>query len=851
MKAPRSVARTLRRRRWTLLGLGVFVLVTAVLGPAGSAGARPAGGQKVLDGPNILDQIGGRFCDTDTGKTIKAVISIFSETNFCQQWQTTDTHVYCNETSLLAMVDPRIGIGTEISDAVDGDQPEQPGLDWGDAGEALGNALTPGAMKVLIDQLNGKWYELDRAKWEANESTKWYPDEATDEAVNRGNCSLLQHPPSPTCAEIKQIENDDERREKMRPGILPDDCVGTYPSANYNISYDGGWVTSIDRRIWGGMTGFVFNVGKGAVQIATWSIDQAYKMEIDDYTTLSKSISDSYKTKIVGPWRLYDFSWLILIGWVGITALRGRLGLAGGEFAAAAVFVGVAGVLLANQSLYMSEVSRVTNMASGALFQIATGTPDKDIVDTPDAENVATTALEPLRRDLHIQFVERPYEYLNWGQPLSTLPEVCALHANRITSIGATEDHGWAWQYLQQAGEEDDEDGNACQDVVNYNRNPTATRFFGALFTAIVGVTVAVTIVLMAVTVMIAKFTLAIAFAVLPFAAAAAPLPGSARRLVFLWVSVVWQAGAVVVGTANLLALLMLAMAAIFERIRQLVAEATANGEVEKISLLEYWLPIVILAGTVYVGRRRMVAATQRLSEKLADNLTRLAPAAQNWGGGGGGGVDFLAADRASGRIAGSAYRTARNTGYAAAVASTFPAVLAGRSVSQRWRERRQARRSLRNLEIMKQLDHQPHTRIVRKMNKRTGKMEVTDVEEVQTIRNERATWIPGRDQFGHHAAANDQYSREVAALRGYDIDPATGYHRDKPHGKPSGAGPGAPKPGPTKKKGPGGKPAPGGKGRPARGASGKKGGNSRKGGRSHGRPRASTRRRAGGGRRR
>jgi hypothetical protein len=811
VKAPRVVARAVRGRRWTLLGLGVFVFVTAVLGPAAGAGARPATALKVAgplqEEPDFLDQLGGRFCGSDVGGAVKGIISIFSETNFCEGWQATDNHVYCNDTSLLSMFDPTVGIGTEISNQVDeGEPPEDNGLDWGDVGQGVGNALTPPVMKLLIDQLNGKWYELDRARWEASESTKWYPDEASDEAINRGNCSLLEHPPSETCEEIRNITDEVERERKMRPGILPDDCVGTYPSANYNISYDGGNITSIDRKIWGGMTGFVFNIGKGGIQVATWSIDQAYKMELNDYTVLSQSISDAYMSRIVGPWRLYDFSWLILIGWMGITALRGRMGLAGGEFVAAIAFVAIAGFLLAHQSMYMTEVSRITNLASGALFQIATGNPDDEIADTPNAEDVASTALEPLRRDLHIQFVEHPYEYINWGQPVSTLPETCRTHANRITSIGTTEDHGWAWQYLQDAGD--------CDSVVNFNRNPSSTRFFGALLTAIVALIVSVTVVLMAVTVMIAKFTLAILFGVLPFAVAASPLPGPGRRVMFSWVSAAWQSGAVVVGTANLLALLMLAMVAIFERIRQLVAEATARGEVEKISLMEYWLPIVILAGAIYVGRRRMVSATQRLSEKIADNLTRLAPAAQNWGGGGGAAVDFLAADRTAGRAAGTVYRGARNAAYGGAVAAAFPAVLAGRSFNLRWRERRVARRALRNLEIMKQLDHQPHTRIVRKMGK-DGKMRVSEMEEVQTIRNERSTWIPGRDQFGQLAGSNDQYSRDVAGRRGYDVDPATGYHRDKPS--------------PTKTKGTGGGRPGGGGGRPGGGGGG--GGGGRPGG--------------------
>lgn len=699
-------------KRWILVAIGGFFAITSVFGNAAAAGAhevREAKPKAPIDDPGFLEDLGARWCGSAHGSgswlsPIGLSAKIMNGTGFCKGAQQTDDQVYCNNSSLLSLMNPNIGFGSPGGNAVqNGD------LNWGDAGQLTANAITPGGIKVIMDQLNGDWYHLDRKYFEADESTKWYPDEATDEAVNRGNCELLQHPPSKTCAEIKKLPEDQRNRAK-RDGIMPDDCVGTYPSANYNISYDGGGALSVDRKIWGALTGLMFNIGKASIQVSTWAIGKAFTLNLADYTKISTTISNRYNTEIVGPFSIEAFAWLALMAFVAITALRGKLGLAGGEFLMAIVMLGIAQVLFVNQDTYMNSMSTFINEASNSLFRIA-GTGDHNDPGEPPVDQLTKEgqgarekwwddALDPLKHRIHVEFVEKPYEYLNWGTVSENIriseneEGECFKRVQRIVSVGAVGDDGWSWRYL---GEVDGKDPSKkkCDEIVAYNRNPTGARMLGALFTMLIALFVGVTFTLMAVTVMMAKITVAILFAILPFVVAVSAAPGSGRRpFILLMISII-QAGGTAVGSSALLALVVIGDDEILQQ--------TKNDP--SVSLMERWTILFILVAFIYYARRKLSQTGQAWAGRTADSITRFAPAAAGWQGNGGGGIDFSSVDR-GGQRAGF---YARHGAYLGAAAVGYTAVAAGKSVSHRLVERRIARRNLRNLEIMKQRDSDPH----------------------------------------------------------------------------------------------------------------------------------------------
>ena len=769
-------------KRWTLVAVAGFFAITVVFGNAAMAGARevkPAEPTAPIDDPGFFEDLGARWCGSAHGSgswlnPIGLSAKIMNGTSFCKGVQQTDDKVYCNNSSLLSLWNPNIGFGSPGGDAVQGSP------NWGDAGQLTANAVTPGGVKVIMDQLNGDWYSLDRKFYEADESTKWYPDEATDEAVNRGNCELLQHPPSKTCAEIKKLPEDQRNRAK-RDGVMPDDCVGTYPSANYNISYDGGGALSVDRKIWGALTGLMFNIGKASVQVSTWAIGKAFTLNLADYTKISTTISNRYNTEIVGPFSIEAFAWLALMAFVAITALRGKLGMAGGEFLLAIVMLGIAQVLFVNQDTYMNSMSTFINEASNSLFRIA-GTGDQKDPGEPPADQLTKEgqsarekwwddALDPLKNRIHVEFVEKPYEYLNWGTVAENIrvseneDGECYKRVQRIVSIGATGDDGWSWRYL---GEVDDKDPSkkTCDQIVAYNRNPTGARMLGALATMLIALFVGVTFTLMAVTVMMAKITVAILFAILPFVVAISAAPGSGRRPFILLVISIIQAGGTAVGSSALLAVVVIGDDEILQQ--------TKNDP--SVSLMERWTILFILVAFIYYARRKLSQAGQAWAGRTADTITRVAPAAAGWQGNGGGGIDFSSVDR-GGQRAGF---YARQGAYLGAAAAGYSAIAVGRGIHIRGVERRVARRNLRNLEMMKQQDELPKIYIKQSRDRR-GRVK-TETHMEQTIRAPRHNHGPGGFQMrggpfyqnlrGSHRQAGERAMR----FAGERFDHRSGY---------------------------------------------------------------------------
>lgn len=789
--------RSLGRRRWALTGAAMFLVLTTLLGQASAASAEPSSTGKAgaaatpLGGepdPWSPQDLGARFCGVG-GAGYLTIIGlakvVAKQTGLCEGIeQKGDDWIYCNGTSLLAMVDPRTGAGGDPRNA-DGTV---------DNGDLALNTITPGVAKFWIDQMNGNWYNLPKQQL-YDQGLGWYYDEARNEAIDRGNCALLEHLPDPSCAVIREMPKA-ERLRHVRGGILPDECVGTYPTANYNISYDGGGALSFDRNIWGWSTGLLFNINKGAVQVATWSVGQAFGMNLADYTALSTGISQRYQTQIVGPWGLDDFAWLFLMGYVFITALRGKLGLAGGELLMAIVMIGLAQVLLTNQSDYMNSASRVINLASSALFKVANGDealdPNEDPASGDNTDAMWDEALLPLKQNIHVQFVERPWEYLNYGTLVENLSGECKARAERIAAVGAAGDDGWSWRYLAAASSGNTEEAKQCASIVRYNRVPTATRFWGAMLTMIIGMMVSFTLTMLSMSVLIAKFTIGILFAIAPFALALGAMPGTTRRGTLLWATSTLQCTAAAIGLGGVLSIGLMGI--------DYVLVTTSNDG--QTSLFERWWIVLVLVCTIGVGRKKLLSSTQSLAGKMADSVVRMSPAGAGWQGGGGG-VDLLSADRGVATAARSARTTAIHAGYIAGAGF----VMGQRTVHARQVERRSAKRALRNLEIMAQRQEQPKLEISRKWDpeakgpKGSKGAWKTTVGSYQLIRAPRVIDAPGETRghmkmWGKRDFDKDQRNRarRVASEHGLNVNQMTGNlerpHHGRPRTRPVGATP-------------------------------------------------------------
>jgi hypothetical protein len=512
---------------------------------------------------------------------------------------------------------------------------------------------------------------------------QWWKDEIrieTEADEGRG-CQIAEHVPNPMCREV-------DLEKYSPPGLLPDKCWGTYPSANYSLSWNDGGPFDFENKMQGWTGSFMYTIGKGAIVVVLWMVGWAFSFDITKYTVFADNLSDSYDASIVGPFELKNLVWFVLFAWCGFAALRGKVGTAGGEIAITFVAVGIMTVLLGNQSAYMNDIAKLMDETSARLLvagqaerclpvdSVPAQYKNNPRADCRDGEVLVESnpryaasmvhEIRPLQQHIHEAFVEQPYAYMNWGRVVT---DKCLDAQNRIVGIGYDED-GWPERHMRRAG---------CDSEANFNRDVTGERMLTAFLTMLVALVVAFFLGLMAITVVISKFLVALLFAVLPFAAVGAVLPGTGRRLAWMWFGTLLQLVAAVVLMSFLLSLLLLGV--------DEVLRTTAD-----VSLIERWFIVLLTVGAVYFGRKRLLASSKSLGENLADSMTRLSPGGRGWTGSSKG-LDLTGIDRG-----------AKNTLWSAGAG----AAVVGRTIGSRLRERRVARRGYRNLERMERTRERP-----------------------------------------------------------------------------------------------------------------------------------------------
>jgi uncharacterized membrane protein YgcG len=533
--------------------------------------------------------------------------------------------------------------------------------DWSSVGGAfkgIGDAIglgTNGSRKIKLDTT----------------APVWYRQEAKSEAEKEDNCNLAEHAWQPDCETMKKWETDDDPKTKgYDDGVVPDSCVGKYPGSAYNITYDADFF-SFDRKLWGVSTGFVFNIGKTMVQVGMWGIKNAFSTRLTDYTPWVEPLAKSYDTDIVGPFGIKEFSWMVLIGFWGFTMLRGKIGHGMGELILSGLLLGCASAALTNLPGYMNATSDRMDEVTVALLNTATLEGEKAPVEVTEggkgAQNIPP-AIDKLRAKLFEQFVEEPYTYINWGGP-EKLSQYCQERINYIKAAGLMNDGGWAWRFLGG-------DKGQCADAVRFNKEPSTARFVGALLTTVVAAIVMWLLLLMSFVLIMIKFGLAWWFACWPLFWHLSVLPGTMRRS--FWSPLVIGAQLVLAHCGTTLVLVLW--------LKSTTAWVTFSGDTAKGSLLERWSMVLAGSGVAVIVFKGMRSWTQKAAERMGDSLTRISPTASNWAGGMGGGVNLNGADRAFAMAAVAPYNTAR----------------------VRMAERRNARRSLKNLETMERRREAP-----------------------------------------------------------------------------------------------------------------------------------------------
>jgi hypothetical protein len=380
--------------------------------------------------------------------------------------------------------------------------------------------------------------------------------------------------------------------------IVPDDCWGRFPSSNYDIGCDEGAWNHISRKVYCTFTDLAYQGARASTAVALWLVEWSYGFDIyDRLGDHAIAIADTYDRHLIGPLNLGHFVWFLAVAWAAATALRGRITAAAGELGVSFVVAMLAGVFMANPAGYLHGMFNTVGSISGALFATASGHPPPD--NGIDAEIV----LAPLQAEIHGAFVEQPYDYLNWGGPL-TGP--CATARDRILRDGPHGNDNEPRDAMRDAG---------CGHQADFNHDPNGTRLFGAVLTFAAAGIMVVLVTLVAVTVVVAQMVGIVLFSLAPFALLAGILPAGGRTLAWAWLGALGRVVLAIVGMSFVLSLLLLTVQA-------LLAATTDVGLVERFALLN------IVIATMFLARKRILAGGHNLASHVAQHMATRRPGA-------------------------------------------------------------------------------------------------------------------------------------------------------------------------------------------------------------------------------
>ncbi|HEX7196998.1 MAG TPA: type IV secretion system protein [Candidatus Limnocylindria bacterium] len=390
-------------------------------------------------------------------------------------------------------------------------------------------------------------------------------------------------PPNP-CAVPADPDGDD-------PSIVPNECWGRFPSGNYDIGFDEGAWNHLSRKVYGTFTDLSFQGARSSTALALWLVEWAYAFGVQDRLGgPAVDIARRYQSGIIGPLGLGHLAWTYAVAWAAVAALRGRLTMAAGELAISILAAGLAGILLANPAGYMQGTTDTMSRLSGALLATGTGQPP------PDGATDAEAVMEPLQAEIHSAFVEEPYDYLNWGGPLSGS---CAAARDEILATGPHGADDEPRSVMADAG---------CEAQAEFNERPDSNRLFGALLTFGAATLMAVLVGLVALTVVVAQVIAVTLWAVAPFALLAGILPGAGRELAWRWLTALARAVLAVVGMSFVLSILLLTVNALLE------------GS-DDVGLVERFALVNMAVVAMYVTRKRILAAGHNLAGSVGQRL--------------------------------------------------------------------------------------------------------------------------------------------------------------------------------------------------------------------------------------
>ncbi len=383
--------------------------------------------------------------------------------------------------------------------------------------------------------------------------------------------------------------------------LVPEGCWGGFPSSHYDIGCDEGAWNHLTRKIYCTFTDLAFQGGRAATASAAWMAGWAYSFDAANVVAEpAVRMAELMESRIVGPLDLGGLAWLIMVTYVAFTALRGRVTHAAGEFVTSVLLVGLAGILLSNPAGYLGGVYDTMGRLSTITLAAGTGAP-------PPTDATGTDAVvAPIQAELHAAFVEEPYNIINWGVPGDAMAPACLDARNRIVATGPHGGDDAPRQVMDMAG---------CEDLSDFNHQPTAQRLFGAVLAMVAAFIMVILVGMVSLTVVVAQLAVAVAFATSPFAAAAAVLPGAGRGLAIRWLMLLFRAMLAMVAMSFLLAMVLMFIEA-------LLAAADGLPLFARFALVDLTVVVAILA------RRRIFGAGANAVASVGSAAAQIRPGA-------------------------------------------------------------------------------------------------------------------------------------------------------------------------------------------------------------------------------
>ncbi|WP_159942555.1 type IV secretion system protein [Nocardiopsis sp. FR6] len=367
------------------------------------------------------------------------------------------------------------------------------------------------------------------------------------------------------------------------------------PLDHYDITADTGGMADWDLKLQLWLTNGLMSLNRLIIGACSWLLNWAFEFQLAQLITEPmREIGETYQSALIDRLDLAGVFLLLGAAWCGVQMMRGRVAMGAGELAVTLIISALAATVLARPAdLLLGENGLLMHTRDTAMALTSVTLTHGELASTDP-----TQAAEPLTTALVDVLIVQPHQALNYGVVLQE-DHLCWEAYREMVETGPWGDEETPRELMREAG---------CEDLAEYNADPTIDRLFGALLLVGATVIVSLLILLLVCALLIAVLAMGLYVVLCPIALVTALLPGGGRQLLWRWV------GGVV---KSLLAILAVCVfIAIFTL---LISAFMSAGEHMPLVARFALLDIVALGGLIY--HRKLLSAGSRASQRLSRRL--------------------------------------------------------------------------------------------------------------------------------------------------------------------------------------------------------------------------------------